>query len=662
MAILVPQTYSPNFSKPLSLAIGKLPLLFKRLLLALFVLSITRVVFLLSNIAVFRVDSVNEFLWMFYGGLRFDVAILLRLQIVFIALHLLPGQFKYCLKGERLMFFLYLIVNAVLIALNLVDAEYFDFTHKRSTFDLFLLASIGEDIAQLIPMFLGDFWHLIFLWTGLMFLLIWLFPKDRRVVIPQPSKSGSRRLELIISILILSFLFMAGRGKISGSLSTKDAIHYAGRIENIPAVLNTPFCMMESLNSGSLNGPNHLSKSLQPAMSNATKHYGNGQANKRNVVVIILESFSAEYSKSLSGLDHGYMPFLDSLMQEGLHFTNAFANGKKSIEAVPSIMCGVPAMMTNPVITSKFAGNRYNSLASLLSDAGYETAFYHGAANGSMGFEQFTLQTGFEKYTGMEDYPNPDDFDGHWGISDEPFMQFFAQDLNQYNEPFMAGVFTLSSHHPFKIPEQYRDTFPEGPIPMLRTVAYADHALRQFFREAQKQDWYDNTLFILTADHTGKSYTENYSNSLQNYRIPLLFYAPGDDSLAGKQTNVSQQIDILPSVMDYLNLEMEFIALGNSVFQQDEAFAVNYLNGVFQLINNHYLLQYDGHKPIGLYNWSMDSDLEYNLLHIEHAAVNRMTQKISTLIQDYDYRMLQDKWQVSTNNNLRTFYTFNEIY
>jgi phosphoglycerol transferase MdoB-like AlkP superfamily enzyme len=223
--------------------------------------------------------------------------------------------------------------------------------------------------------------------------------------------------------------------------------------------------------------------------------------------------------------------------------------------------------MTNPVIVSSYSNNKYNSLATVLRENGYETSFYHGAANGSMGFEQFVRKNGFDIYKGMSQYPYEDGFDGNWGIEDEKFLQFYAQDLDSMQQPFMSGLFTISSHHPYTIPDRYCDTFPEGPIPMLRAVAYTDHSLRMFFKEAKKHDWYENTLFVLTADHTGKPYTKEYSNVLQNYRIPLVFYSPDDSELKGKKTKIAQQIDIFPSVIDYLGIDDQIVAQGQfSIF------------------------------------------------------------------------------------------------
>lgn len=642
---------------------NKLNLLLKRLLLSLLALFITRVVFIAANNSVFRFDSLHEYIWVLIGGAHFDFTVIMQVHILFIVIHVVPGRFKFSNSAERLAGMLFFLINGILIGLNLIDTEYFDFTHKRSTIDLLFLATVGNDIQQMIPMFIGDYWYLGCVWFGIMFLLIGLYPMEKRIVIPVFAQASDRFFDYLLAATILFLVFAGARGKFAEKLKMQDAMQYVSKVENIPAVLNTPFSMLKSLDKQALPQIEYDNLLAFNQPHKTPYHFNQKRFDSgKNVVVIILESFSAEYSKYLSGLKQGYTPFLDSLMQEGLHFPNAFANGKKSIEAVPSIFCGVPALMPNPLITSEFAGNQFASLPGILQKSGYNTAFYHGAANGSMGFEGFCSHIGFDKYIGLNEYPDKSDFDGRWGISDEPFLQFCARKLDSMVQPFMCGIFTLSSHHPYEIPVQYRDTFPEGPIPMLRTIAYADHALRRFFHEARKHKWYDNTLFVVTADHTGKSYTEEFSNSLQNYRVPLLFYTPGKTDLRGFDKRITQQIDILPSVLDFLNIDAPFYPLGKSVFKAQEGFAINYLNGIYQYINNDYVVQYDGEKPIGLYNWKQDNRLDNNLLTRFPVKSTELADKASQHITDYIYRMSSDDWFLEKDNISTELYTFSEIY
>src|SRR5690606_15915248 len=150
-------------------------------------------------------------------------------------------------------------------------------------------------------------------------------------------------------------------------------------------------------------------------------------------------------------------------------FSRGYANGRKSIDALPSSVAGIPSSET-PFVLSHYSGNNINSLASVLKNHHYYSAFIHVAPNGSLGFSAFVLQSGFDSYIGMTEYGNKKDFDGHWGIWDEPFLQFMANGINDLKQPFLASAFTLSSHHPFKIPSEYEGVFPKGDIPIHQCV------------------------------------------------------------------------------------------------------------------------------------------------------------------------------------------------
>ena len=216
-----------------------------------------------------------------------------------------------------------------------------------------------------------------------------------------------------------------------------------------------------------------------------------------------------------NGTYKGYTPFLDSLISVSKTFTVSIADGHKSIEAMPSVLASIPSLET-PYIISPYANNTIQGLAELLGNKGYYTAFFHGAPNGSMGFDSFSKMAGFQDYYGKDQYPNPEDFDGVWGIWDEPFFKFFEHKLDNFKRPFFVSIFSVSSHHPFKVPEKYEGKFKKGPVPILQTIGYTDMALREFFNAASKEPWFDSTLFVLTADHTNELVHEVYQNDFGN--------------------------------------------------------------------------------------------------------------------------------------------------
>lgn len=282
-------------------------------------------------------------------------------------------------------------------------------------------------------------------------------------------------------------------------------------------------------------------------------------------------------------------------MKQSLYCTNAYANGKRSIEGIPAITAGLPALMTEPIITSSYGVNAMTSLANTLEKKGYQTYFFHGGTNGTMGFDNFSKAIGYQHYFGRTEYNNDNDFDGNWGIYDEPFLKRMADEMSTVNAPFFTTLFTLSSHHPYSIPAQYSGKFKPGSLPIHISIRYADYALQKFFEYAEKQQWYRNTLFVITSDHTALSEKQFYMNRQGMYAIPLVFFSPSD-SLIRKEIKTAQQIDILPSVLSYLNYDEDYFAYGQSIFDSSRSgFAINYLNDSYQWIeDNHAFILNDG--------------------------------------------------------------------
>ena len=532
---------------------------------------------------------------------------------------------------------MFLLSSVIAILLNAIDFEYFKFTLKRTTADLFTTQGLARDLGNLFFTFITDYWYII----AVALLLFWLTAKAYNKLGQFKTLKLSNPQSIIFFLLLLLIYAPGARGGLQyRPLNVVNASAYA-KAKNVSIVLNTPFTILKSAYKEDIDRIEYFSESeLRHIYTPLQSYHSNSPEKKLNVVLIIAESFSKEYIGALNGYQ-GYTPFLDSLINQGLIFTNAFANGKKSIESLPSILSGIPTLMNASYITGRFASNRIEGLPAYLNHHGYTTSFYHGGENGTMGFQAFSQMAGVENYVGRDEYPGKGDYDGNWGIFDEPFLKFCAADLNQTKTPFFASIFTLSSHHPYTIPDAYTNKFKGGPIPILKSVEYADYSLQQFFKMARKMPWYDETLFIITADHTSQSFTSQYSSSMGIYRIPVLFYSP--KYITPKiSERVVQQNDIFPSLVDFLGYEEPIVSFGHSVFSEvEEPFAISYLNNIYQLIQGDYCLQYDGNETIAFYNWKDDPNLQKNLIDL--ADYQSYEQKIKAIIQQYNNRLIENK-------------------
>ncbi len=613
-----------------------------RFLILIIIFSISRLLFYIFNYSYFDSIHAGELLKIMFFGIRFDISALYYFNILFILMSLIPGNFKNNHTYQKILLFIFLIINSLLLATNYTDTKFFDFEHKRLTADIFTSEWLGSDFLTLLPEFIKDYWYLILLWIGMCYALYYFYPKLNQKEISNDHYNISRIFSHTgIFILLMGIGLVFGRGGFQlKPLRVTHAADYTSA-RNIPLVLNTPFTLMKSLGTESFKVSKYFEQEELNSIFSPVKQYDNSGTKNTNIIVIILESFSREY---IGGYNNGlgYTPFLDSLMKRSLVFNHAYANGKRSMEAMPSIMASLPALIDEPYITSRFSSNKINSVASELTKINYHTAFFHGGKNGTMGFDNFAKIAGFKEYYGLNEYPVEKDYDGNWGIYDEEYLQYFCHKLSDFKQPFFTSVFTLTSHHPYEIPAKYKGKFPQGTLNIHESIGYTDYSLRRFFKSAEKTEWYNNTLFIITADHTAQAEGNYYKNQLGNYAIPLILFHPSDTLFKGASEIVSQQADIFPTIMDYLGISDQIICFGNSLFNTDNRYTVNYINGIFQLLKDDYFIQFDGNKMLAIYDVKKDSLLQNNLIEkIENNIVLEIYLK--AIIQSYQERLVSNK-------------------
>ena len=263
-----------------------------------------------------------------------------------------------------------------------------------------------------------------------------------------------------------------------------------------------------------------------------------------------------------------------------------------------------------------------------------------------MSFDHYTKMAGFAQYYGRNEYqdkyPNSKEDDSEWGIFDEPFFQYFAHQLQETPQPFFSSIFTLSSHHPYTIPQQYQGRFPKGHLAIHESVGYADYALKKFFQTASQMSWFENTLFVITADHTSEAYFPYYKNAVGQFRVPIAFYEPASNRKIREQ-KLMQQTDIMPTVLDLLGVQADYVAFGSSVLDSSqERFAMYYRQGIHHLIKDGYLLQLAGDQPKALFDLATDSLLVHNQLAEKASVVNVLDIFAKAVIQQYNNRLINN--------------------
>ncbi len=591
----------------------------KRISLLLLLYASSRTYFYINNIDSFTGVSVLDFI----EGTRFDISALFYLNTPLLVLLLLPHNLRANKYYHRLTNWLFYGVNIPFLLLNNVDIEYYKFTQKRSTSDFFQLMQLGSDAKNIIPQYLKDYWPI----TLFSILQIYLLLKIKSIPTERfPLRLKGISKQLLILLFSGGIFIVAARGGLQlKPIKPINAGELSGS-QNTSLILNTPFCILHSLDDEPLTTYNYF-KNATLSNTYSPIHFPESQKiNKQNIVILIMESYSKEFVGYYNeGKSH--TPFLDSIMQHSLVFTNAYANGLKSIEALPAITASVPSLMINPFITSEYAQNKFKSLASLLNDEGYNTSFFHGGLRGTMGFYSFSRKAGFQEYHGMEEYNNDADFDGSWGIYDAPFMQYFANELKAKKEPFFSSFFSLSSHPPYVLPKDYSHEHEN--IGILETVEYSDYSMKQFFKSIQNEEWFKNTIFIITADHTSVvNYNKAYKNTMGRYAIPLVLFK-GDGSLVGENNTIVQQIDIMPTILNEINYSKPYLAFGKSLFS-GKSWAISKLYNNYRFITPEGIINNKLEDYPTFSNWSLKEKTAKN---------NKNIELLKAIKQDYNFRM-----------------------
>ena len=553
--------------------------------------SLFRVGFFLFNHKMFPDVSISQLLIMMKGGLTFDISAVVYVNMLFILLHIVPLEVRYKDIYQEILKYIFYITNGIALAMNGMDFVYYRFVDKRATADVFKTFEHESNNTKLFFRFLLDYWPAT-LFTFLAWFLMVYFYRKVKVEKPQNvNKVAYYSINILMIPLIIALVVGAARGGYKHStrpITISNAARYVESPRDVAIVLNTPFSILRTFGKKALVKYKFYDDAKLNELYNPVHEPLKAKPfTSENVVIIILESFAREYIGSLNpglegGTYKGYTPFIDSLINVSLTFDVSIANGKKSIDAMPSVLASVPSLET-PYTISHYANNQINGIAELLKKKGYYSAYFHGAPNGSMGFDSFTKMAGFDDYIGLNQYPDKADFDGIWGVWDEPFFKFFGEKLNTFKQPFLASIFSVSSHHPFKVPEKYAGKFKKGPAPILEVVGYTDYALHELFSQISKSAWFQNTLFVITADHTNESVHKEFQNNFGAYCVPIIFYKPGSD-LKGFKHRIAQQIDIMPTVLSYLNFDEEYIAFGNNLLDDSyESFAFNTNGNTYNL-------------------------------------------------------------------------------
>ncbi|MFA8299784.1 MAG: LTA synthase family protein [Hyphomicrobiales bacterium] len=390
-------------------------------------------------------------------------------------------------------------------------------------------------------------------------------------------KHKSPVLSKVLSpIIVICFAFLGIRGGLQAiPISQSQSYFSKHNILNLAAVNNGYNIFFSMLNNAEYLRKNPF-KSMPDSEANAIvkKLYEIPQdtttsilkVEKPNIVIILLESWSADLIESLGG-KAGITPQFRKLEKEGLLFTHHYASGNRSQQAIASIYSGFPAI---PITTLTNHIEKYDKLPSMIKEMkedGYYTSFYFGGELTYGNIKAYLSYNQFDKLVEVHDI-DADIPRTRLGVPDGEMFPVYIDALKNEPQPFFSTIFTLSSHSPYDQPMKPVIDWAGTENPFINSAYYSDRSLGEFFEMAKKQAWYDNTLFVLVADHSHNTYRNWDLSSFDYHKTPLMFYGPAlKDEYRGKQIDkIVSDMDLTTTLLKQLNLPADNFPYSKDIF------------------------------------------------------------------------------------------------
>lgn len=642
-----------------SMNLKNVSLYLRLLLLMVLALTAGRCYFFFRYHEIFASDSAGDLLLAFLNGLRFDLATSATMTIPFWVILFFPGVPRGGLV-DRVLLKLLLGWYLVLACYIFIDVEYYSFAQRHLTFEV--RSALGEitpllkiGVTRYLPQVIGLlFFQAFYLWGCLRVM--------RQPPLDVPSRGLVCRalvdLPTFVLITLVSVLLIRG-GIQMRPLAVNNAFA-SDKVELGILSLNGPYSTFKALRSGqtAARGPQpHRPVDVTPFILGEKTEttlkayplfrsfpYAPSERRPYNVVILVMESWSAKFVGSLGG-EPSATPFFDRLSKEGLLLTNCFANAQRSVEGLTAILDSSPQIEgLSDVLMSQ---TRNEPGVSIFKKMGYSSYFMHGAKFGSMGLHGFAARQGFQRYISRNDMTaTAENDDGVWGIYDEPFFLRANQEFARSQEPFLSTVFSLSSHTPYTLPSpEYKHFGKEVPhADFLNALRYSDHALETFFKAASKEPYFERTLFVIIGDHTeGHSTVGNLRDC---FRIPCLFYSPALVKPA-RFDRVASQVDVMPTVFDLLKIGEHFTSWGKSVLSPGERRALLPLGNLHVWADDEYLMLANEDQPLQLYSYRQDQARK-NLIGAQKPGARETRERLFDEMGSY----LKLTWEMVLNNRV----------
>jgi len=592
-------------------------------------LMLFRLVFLVVYRGAFADASVGEVLLALLNGARFDLSVVLAFTGIpaLLALLLSPLPFRKAVYG--LLFAWVAVVGLGFAVLSAIDLNYYAFVARRVSFEVVEMRQDWRPIAMVILH--GYPLQLALVLLGVAAIVLVSARRYARLL-ARPWGRVRWWSHLAQVALALPLLALAIRGGLQAKPLSVGMAFQGPHMAVGHLALNPIFTAVIAANKG---------RAPQLAYTGEAAAFGRTRAllglppqpeqdrypllrrqevaplaHPRNLVIITIESFSAQFTEAIGGMQD-VTPNFNRLAREGLLFSNFYAAGTRSLEGIATILTGFPALPTETLIGSAAEQTVLRSVPLILREQGYSSFFLHGAFRGSMWFDTFAQRNGFDRYIAKEDFPNADKIsDSMWGVFDEHTLERLHTEILAAPKPVLAYYFSLNPHTPFELPDpKYRRFGPEVPhAEMLNAVSYTDAALGRFFELARHSPYWSDTVFMVTADHNMGKWEMNYR---ERQWIPLLILVPGDPGFPRGvvDATLGSQVDMAPTALELLGISATQSFAGQSLLHPAaHRFALFNWFGQVGWIDDNVLMVHDLERPLALFDRRADPELRHNLV------------------------------------------------
>ncbi len=622
---------SERFHKPI--------FLFKLLGICLLFLFVHRVIFLWMFHAQFNDVPFIEFVKAFLIGMLTDaISCIYFLLPTWLVLLFFNIEHKITRRIALGWFFIGFMIACTL---NLSDLGYFPVTKKRMGAELL---DMLPEIPSLMGAYLKAYWYLFFLLVLFFSSAFWIIKKQLEKY-KNIQEQGIRHKGINIFIVLIAF-FSIMRGGYGARPFTPFDIPSMVDPKLQWLASNTPFQFLHTLENTTIKIENYYNESEAEKLIGFEKRFVSKEFKKKNIVFIILESFCSERVGLFNPAVKAYTPFMDSLFSNARTYEYGMANGRMTIDALPSVLTGIPSLMEKNYCYSTYNNNSVHSISYLLQQEGYHTAFYYGGLKTTFGFENFMNINFSKNYMDQDDYSS-DYENAAWGVDDHLFLPFVADELSQLPQPFCASLLTLSLHHPFPVPEPYKTMLDTIKNPIKKSLKYTDLSLQLFFNKIRHASWFKNSIIAICADHTSDGLGYYEGNPINAFSIPISFLVPGDTSFNNIQKQSMSQIDMIPTVLEYLGYNKPFMCLGNSTLSKQHPTVQYGGNGMYLIFDYPYQLEFDNTKQLVTKFLKYNTDRTCTPLPIDgihKKKTDDLTAFLKAYIQVFSYRINKNQF------------------